>query len=79
MTRSVCIHEFGGPEVLRIEEVEVEDAGEGEVRTCGKVLGFQQTLKSWPDFEGQGPLTQLITSGAAIAFCVRVNPRTGRI
>ena len=32
MIRSVRIHEFGGPEVLRIEDVEVEEPGEGEVR-----------------------------------------------
>ena len=34
MIRSVRIHEFGGPEVLRIEEIEVEEPGEGEV--CGR-------------------------------------------
>jgi NADPH:quinone reductase-like Zn-dependent oxidoreductase len=31
MIRSVRIHEFGGPEVLRIEEVEVEEPSAGEV------------------------------------------------
>jgi len=32
MIRGVRIHKFGGPEVLRIERVEVEAPGEGEVR-----------------------------------------------
>jgi NADPH:quinone reductase-like Zn-dependent oxidoreductase len=32
MIRSVRIHQFGGPEVLRIEDVEVEEPGDGEVR-----------------------------------------------
>jgi hypothetical protein len=27
MIRSVRVHEFGGPEVLRIEDVEVEEPG----------------------------------------------------
>jgi hypothetical protein len=32
MIRSVRIHEFGGPEVLRIEEIDVEEPGEGIVQ-----------------------------------------------
>jgi NADPH2:quinone reductase len=31
MTRQVRIHEFGGPEVLRIEDVEIAPPGVGEV------------------------------------------------
>ena len=32
MSRSVRIHEFGGPEVLKIEDVTVPEPGAGEVR-----------------------------------------------
>lgn len=32
MAKAVIIHEFGGPEVLRVEDVEVGDPGPGEVR-----------------------------------------------
>src|SRR5258706_5929336 len=43
MIRSVSIHEFGGPEVLRIEEVEVEKPGEGEVRIRIRAIGINRT------------------------------------
>jgi NADPH:quinone reductase-like Zn-dependent oxidoreductase len=53
MIRSVRIHEFGGPEVLRIEEIEVEEPGEGEVRMRIRGIGINRTeltLRSgrWP-------------------------------
>jgi NADPH:quinone reductase-like Zn-dependent oxidoreductase len=43
MIRSVRIHEFGGPEVLRIEEIEVEEPGEGEVRMRIRGIGINRT------------------------------------
>jgi NADPH:quinone reductase-like Zn-dependent oxidoreductase len=43
MIRSVRIHEFGGPEVLRIENVEVEKPGEGEVRIRIRAIGINRT------------------------------------
>src|SRR5258708_21598187 len=43
MIRSVRIHEFGGPEVLRIEEVEVEEPSEGEVRMRIRAIGINRT------------------------------------
>jgi NADPH:quinone reductase-like Zn-dependent oxidoreductase len=43
MIRSVRIHEFGGPEVLRTEEVEVEEPGEGEVRIRIRAIGINRT------------------------------------
>jgi NADPH:quinone reductase-like Zn-dependent oxidoreductase len=43
MIRSVRIHEFGGQEVLRIEEVEVEEPGEGEVRIRIRAIGINRT------------------------------------
>ena len=43
MMRSVRIHEFGGPEVLRIEEIEVEEPGEGEVRIRVRAIGINRT------------------------------------
>src|ERR1700730_12336975 len=41
--RSVRIHEFGGPEVLRIEEIEVEEPGEGEVHMRIRGVGINRT------------------------------------
>lgn len=49
MIRSVRIHEFGGPEVLRIEDVEVEEPGENEVRIRIRAIGINRseiTLRS---------------------------------
>ncbi len=43
MSRSVRIHEFGGPEVLRIEEVSVPDPGPGEVRLRVKAIGLNRS------------------------------------
>jgi len=43
MTRGFRIHEFGGPEVLRIEEVEVEEPGESEVRIRIRAIGINRT------------------------------------
>ena len=43
MIRSVRIHEFGGPEVLRIERIEVEEPGEGEVRVRIRAIGINRT------------------------------------
>ena len=47
MIRSVRIHEFGGPEVLRTEEVEVEEPGEGEVRIRIRAIGINRTERLW--------------------------------
>jgi NADPH:quinone reductase-like Zn-dependent oxidoreductase len=49
MTRSVRVHEFGGPEVLRIEDVETEQPGGGEVRLRIRAIGLNRseiTLRS---------------------------------
>jgi NADPH:quinone reductase-like Zn-dependent oxidoreductase len=43
MIRSVRIHEFGGPQVLRIEDIEVEEPGEGEVRIRIRAIGINRT------------------------------------
>jgi NADPH:quinone reductase-like Zn-dependent oxidoreductase len=43
MIRSVRIHEFGGPEVLRIENVEVEKPAPGEVRMRIRAIGINRT------------------------------------
>ena len=41
--RSVRIHEFGGPEVLRIEDVTVPSPGPGEVRLVIHAFGLNRT------------------------------------
>jgi NADPH:quinone reductase-like Zn-dependent oxidoreductase len=43
MVRSVRIHEFGGPEVLRIEETEVEEPGADEVCMRTRGIGINRT------------------------------------
>ena len=40
MTKAIRIHEFGGPEVLRWENVEVGDPGPGEVRLRQTAIGL---------------------------------------
>ena len=42
MSRVVRFHELGGPEVLKIEQVEVPHPGEGEVQIAVKALGLNR-------------------------------------
>ena len=42
MARIVRFHETGGPDVLRIEEVDVPPPGPGEVRIAVKALGLNR-------------------------------------
>lgn len=42
MARVVRFHEFGGPEVLRIENVEIPQPGPGEVQIRVKALGLNR-------------------------------------
>jgi NADPH:quinone reductase-like Zn-dependent oxidoreductase len=43
MTRSVRIHEYGGPEVLRVEDVVIPEPGAGEVRLRIHAIGLNRT------------------------------------
>jgi NADPH:quinone reductase-like Zn-dependent oxidoreductase len=43
MTRSVRIHEFGGPDVLRIEDVAIPKPKAGEVRLRVHAIGVNRT------------------------------------
>ena len=40
MTRVVAIHEYGGPDVLRIEDWPVGEPGPGQVRLCQTAIGL---------------------------------------
>lgn len=42
LAKAVVFHEFGGPEVLRLETVEVPDPGPGEVRIRVEAIGFNR-------------------------------------
>src|ERR1700687_4080979 len=42
MARVVRFHQVGGPEVLRVEEVEVPPPGKGEVQISVKALGLNR-------------------------------------
>ena len=43
MSRSVRLHEFGGPDVLKIEDVVVPDPGFQEVRLRVKAIGLNRS------------------------------------
>jgi NADPH:quinone reductase-like Zn-dependent oxidoreductase len=43
MSRSVRFHEFGGPEVLKIEDVVVPDPGPKQVRLRIKAIGLNRS------------------------------------
>ena len=40
MTKAIRVHEFGGPEVLRFEDVDVPEPGEGEVLVAQRAVGL---------------------------------------
>ncbi|MFI0453988.1 zinc-dependent alcohol dehydrogenase family protein [Actinomadura sp. 6N118] len=42
MTRTVLFHELGGPEVLRLEDVEIGEPGPGEVRVRVDAIGLNR-------------------------------------
>jgi NADPH:quinone reductase-like Zn-dependent oxidoreductase len=42
MTKVVRFHEFGGPEVLRFDSLEVGEPGAGEVRVCVEAIGLNR-------------------------------------
>jgi hypothetical protein len=47
MSKVVRVHEHGGPDVLRIEELEVGRPGTGEVRVrCQRTIERVATMKS---------------------------------
>src|SRR5260370_38556594 len=43
MTGSVRIHEFGGPDVLRVEDVAIQEPKAGEVRLRVHAIGLNRT------------------------------------
>src|SRR5260370_33441703 len=43
MTGSVRIHEFGGPDVLRVEDVAIQEPKAGEVRLRIHAIGLNRT------------------------------------
>src|SRR3546814_4773407 len=40
MVKAIRIHEFGGPEVLRLEDIEIGAPGPGQLRVRNTVAGF---------------------------------------
>ena len=68
MERAIRIHEHGGPEVLRYEEVEIPDPGPGEVRVRHTAIGvnFRDTY----DRTGLYPLSLPATLGVEVAGVV---------
>ncbi|WP_034990865.1 quinone oxidoreductase family protein [Beijerinckia mobilis] len=39
MTKAICVHELGGPEVLRLDEITLAPPGEGEVLVRNRAIG----------------------------------------
>ncbi|MGV1794397.1 zinc-dependent alcohol dehydrogenase family protein [Rhizobium sp. A37_96] len=61
MTRSVRIHAFGDADVLRIEDIDIGEPGEGEVRLRIKAIGLNRTeitLRS-----GRSPIKPALPTG----------------
>jgi NADPH2:quinone reductase len=70
MTHAIRVHEYGGPEVLKWEEVEVGDPGPGQIRIRQTAVGLnyidvylrtglypQETMPFIPGMEGAGVIT----------------------
>ena len=70
MTHAIRVHEYGGPEVLKWEEVEVGDPGPGQIRIRQTAVGLnyidvylrtglypQETMPFTPGMEGAGVIT----------------------
>jgi NADPH2:quinone reductase len=68
MDRAIRIYEYGGPEVLRLEEVEVPDPGPGQVRLRHSAIGvnFRDTY----DRTGLYPLSLPASLGVEVAGVV---------
>lgn len=59
MARAVRIHEFGGPEVLKWEDVEIGEPKDGEIRVRNKAIGvnFIDVLYRKGDYKTNLPFT----------------------
>lgn len=60
MARIVRLHETGGPEVLRIEEIEVRRPGAGEVRISVEAIGLNRSDTNFR--AGQHPVVPVLPS-----------------
>ncbi|HEX3589756.1 MAG TPA: NADP-dependent oxidoreductase [Pseudonocardiaceae bacterium] len=76
--RSVRVHEFGGPEVLRVEEVPVPEPMPTEIRV--RVVATSVNPVDFKNRSGRGPLTDLpITLGWDVAGVVdKIGPGVTR-
>jgi NADPH:quinone reductase len=72
MSRAICIHEYGGPEVLKWEKVEIGAPGPGQVKLKQTAIGLnfidiymrtglypQASLPFIPGMEGAGVVTEI--------------------
>ncbi|MCU0522150.1 MAG: quinone oxidoreductase [Anaerolineae bacterium] len=57
--KAICIHEFGGPEVLRYEDVAIPEPGPGEVRIKIEAAGvnYVDTYHRTGSYKGELPIT----------------------
>ncbi|KAK9102922.1 hypothetical protein Sjap_020176 [Stephania japonica] len=80
MVKAIRVHELGGPEVLKWEDVEVEEPKEGEIRVKNKAIGLNfidvyfrkgvyksTTMPFIPDKE------ERLKEGKAISQALRIN------
>ncbi|KAI3519578.1 hypothetical protein L1887_08788 [Cichorium endivia] len=78
MVKAIRVHEHGGPEVLKWEDVEVPDPKEGEIRLKHKAVGlnfldvymrqgrYHQSVPFTPGVEGAGVVTAV---GPGVTSC----------
>ena len=70
--RAVVFEEFGGPEVLRVQETKEPHAGQGEVRIAVRAAGVNpmdyKIRRGW--FESMMPTTFPAVPGAEVAGVV---------
>ena len=85
MVHAICMHEYGGPDVLKWEQVAVGEPGEGEVRLRHTAIGFnyidiyvrtglypQEAFPIIPGMEGAGEIVALGAGVKGLAVGDRV-------
>ncbi len=64
--KAVQFHEYGGPEVLNLVEVEEPHAGPGQVRIAVRAAGVNQS--DWKDRAGEARDSEPVTLPSGVGF-----------
>ena len=88
--RAIRIHQTGGPEVLKLEEVELPKPGKGEVRLRQHAVGvnfidvyhrngfYPMALPFTPGTEGAGEVTEVAGRGSRTSRRATASPMQGQ-